>query len=62
MENFLLPTMPTYKVNDSDTYGRNGTFNNKAYLEDDVGVRSKKYDDNLPSYSGNNLKLAQIFE
>ena len=40
--------MPTYKVNDSDSYGRNASFNNKGYLTED----GKKYEDNLPSYSG----------
>ena len=44
--------MPSYKVNDTETYERNGTYNNFGYKHDRNSKEDKSFEDNLPSYSG----------
>ena len=44
--------MPSYKVNDMETYERNGTYNNFGYKHDRNSKEDKSFEDNLPSYSG----------
>ena len=44
--------MPSYKVTDTETYERNGTYNNFGYKHDRNSKDEKNFEDNLPSYSG----------
>ena len=54
--------MPSYKVTDTETYERNGTYNNFGYKHDRNSKDEKNFEDNLPSYSGRIFFLISSFE